>query len=221
MSGKDNNQEDIDKKEINSSQLDNSQIKNYEKGFEKDKRIVMSEIDDELVKTIEKGMNSSNDKNKKFNNILILEEKNKGLVNQVEILKESLLRKSAEFDNYKKRTDKEKEESYDFSLCKFIRNVLPILDNLNRAINSCGEDFEKNSFFLGIENIEKQFKETLKNMGLQEIETVGQIFDPHFHEAVVHVENKELGENIITKEIQKGYLCNKKLVRHSLVEVAN
>ena len=139
---------------------------------------------------------------------------------QVETLKDRLARTAAEFDNYKKRTAKEKEELYAHGVCETVLQILPVLDNLQRAVaaadTSGGEDMLE-----GVKMIQRQFEEALKAIGVEEIEAVGSTFDPEIHNAVMHDENEEAEENTITEEFMKGYSYKGKVVRHSMVKVAN
>ena len=128
------------------------------------------------------------------------------------------LRLMAEFDNFKKRTQKEKEELGAFATVNTIEKLLPVIDNLERAISSIEE---KNTFSDGVEMVYKQLIEILGKIGVEEIESVGKEFDPNFHNAVMHVEDEEAGSNIIVEEFMKGYKFKDKVIRYSMVKVAN
>jgi len=138
---------------------------------------------------------------------------------EIESLKDKLMRHAAEFDNYKKRTQKEKEEMYKLAVCDTIEKLLPVKDNLERAVTSVAEADEKVAE--GVKMIDKQFLDVLKDIGVEAIESVGAEFDPEKHNAVMHEENEELGENVITEEFMKGYSYKDKVIRHSVVKVAN
>ncbi len=127
------------------------------------------------------------------------------------------LRTLAEYENYKRRTQKEKDETYQFAQANTVAELLPVLDNLERAVAS----EESSPFKDGVEMIVKQLLETLSKMGVSEIEAVGKPFDPNLHAAVMHEDNEEVGENTITEQFQKGYLFKDKVIRYSMVKVAN
>ncbi len=134
---------------------------------------------------------------------------------KIDELNDKLKRSMAEFDNYRKRTDKEKSAMYE------IEKILPIVDNFERGLNSIPEDAKGSAFADGMEKIYKQFVRTLDDMGVKPIEAVGKPFDPNFHNAVMHVEDENLGENVVAVELQKGYTYKDSIVRHSMVQVAN
>lgn len=140
-----------------------------------------------------------------------LKEKNKEL-------EDKLLRQMAEFDNFRKRTLKEKEEIGAVAKTKCISELLPVLDNFERALQAeCGDaDFKK-----GVEMIFTSLKDTLSKMGVEEIEAEGQVFDPELHYAVSRIEDETLGENIVANVLQKGYRIGEKVIRHAMVAVAN
>ncbi len=138
---------------------------------------------------------------------------------EIESLKDKLMRHAAEFDNFKKRTQKEKEELYKMAVCDMIEKLLPVKDNMERAITSVLEADEK--IAEGVKMIDKQFLDVLTEIGVSEIESVGKEFNPEMHNAVMHEDNEEYGENIITEEFMKGYMYKDKVVRHSVVKVAN
>ena len=124
----------------------------------------------------------------------------------------------AEFENYKKRSQKERESIYGMITADVAASMLPIMDNLEKAAETKTED-EK--YQEGIKLVARQFEEALKRLGLEEIESVGKRFDPEFHEAVSHVEDESKGEQEIVEEYRKGYKIGNKVVRHSMVIVAN
>lgn len=140
---------------------------------------------------------------------------------KIEELTDRLTRQMAEFDNFRKRTEKEKSQMYEIGAKDIIEKILPVVDNFERGIAAVPEDEKANPFAEGMEKIYKQLITTLEEIGVKPIEAVGQEFDPDFHNAVMHVEDEEVGENIITEEFQKGYLYRDSVVRHSMVKVAN
>ena len=124
----------------------------------------------------------------------------------------------AEFENFKKRSNKEREGLYNSILSDVIEVMLPVVDNLENAakVETADENYKQ-----GVELVLKQFKDVLKSNGITEIETIGKTFDPELHEAVSSVEDSELGVQEIKEEYRKGYMIGNKVIRHSLVVVAN
>lgn len=131
---------------------------------------------------------------------------------------EKYLRTLAEYDNYRKRTIKEKESIYPEAKAVVVEKFLPVLDNFQRAIDSAEN---KDAFYEGVVMLKKQMDEVLGALGVEEIKAVGEEFNPEFHNAVMHVDDEEAGENIIMEEFQKGYKIGDRVVRHSMVKVAN
>lgn len=139
---------------------------------------------------------------------------------QVDEWKDKYVRLYADFDNYKKRTQKETLSSYNNGLSAAIEQMLPIVDNFDRAIAAI-DDSAKTDFSQGVEMIYKQLIDTLKNFGVEPIDALGKNFDPNFHDAVMHVDDEKYGENEIVEEFVKGYMIKDKVLRHSVVKVAN
>ena len=140
---------------------------------------------------------------------------------KIDELNDKLKRSMAEFDNYRKRTDKEKSAMYEIGAKDVIEKILPIVDNFERGLNSIPEDAKGSAFADGMEKIYKQFVKTLDDMGVKPIEAVGKPFDPNFHNAVMHVEDENLGENVIAETFQQGFQIGDKVIRHAMVKVAN
>ena len=140
---------------------------------------------------------------------------------KIDELNDKLKRSMAEFDNYRKRTDKEKSAMYEIGAKDVIEKILPVIDNFERGLAAVPEDKKEDAFVVGMDKIYKQFLTTLEEAGVKPIEAVGQEFNPDFHNAVMHVEDEGLGENIIAEEFQKGYMYRESVVRHSMVKVAN
>lgn len=140
------------------------------------------------------------------------------LKEELKTVNDRLLRTAAEFDNYKKRTDRERAGIAEYAKCEVIKKLLPILDNINRAeaADSGSEDYLK-----GIEMIVKQFSSLAGSLGIEEIGAPGDKFDPNLHEAVMHVEDEGLGENEIAEVLQKGYRLGDTVIRAAMVKVAN
>ena len=140
---------------------------------------------------------------------------------QIEELTDRLKRTMAEFDNYRKRTDKEKSAMYEIGAKDIVEKILPVVDNFERGLAAVPEDAKGTPFAEGMEKIYKQFMKTLDEIGVKPIEAVGKEFDPNLHNAVMHLEDENLGENVVASELQKGYTYRDSVVRHSMVQVAN
>ena len=138
---------------------------------------------------------------------------------QIEELTDQLKRNMAEFDNFRKRTEKEKSAMYEIGAKDVIEKILPVIDNFERGLKAVPEGGD--AFAEGMNMIYKQLLKTLEDLGVKPIEAVGQPFDPNFHNAVMHIEDENFGENVIAEEFQKGYLYRDSVVRHSMVKVAN
>ena len=137
---------------------------------------------------------------------------------QIEELTDRLKRSMAEFDNFRKRTEKEKASMYVIGAREIVEKILPIVDNFERGLAQAPEE---DAVADGMKMIYKQLMTALDEMGVKAIETVGKEFDPNLHNAVMHVEDENVGENIIVEEFQKGYTYKDFVVRHSMVKVAN
>lgn len=131
---------------------------------------------------------------------------------------EKYMRTLAEYDNYRKRTIKEKESIYPEAKAVVVEKFLPLMDNFSRAIESAEN---KDAFYDGVVMLKKQMDEVLTALGVEEIESVGQPFNPELHNAVMHIDDEEQGENVIVEEFQKGYKIGDRVIRHSMVKVAN
>ena len=168
--------------------------------------------------------NNENEKNQKTEKV----EKTEKKESEKELLKEKQAeldnitdrykRILAEFENYKKRSGKERENLYNMILADIVSSILPILDNLENAAKAESKDEE---YKKGIELVLKQFQDTLKSKGVEEIKTVGETFDPELHEAVSSVQDDTKGEKEIVQEYRKGYKIGTRVIRHSMVVVAN
>lgn len=132
---------------------------------------------------------------------------------------EKYVRLCADFDNYKKRTAREALSSYQNGLIAAVEELLPVVDNFDRATASIGED--DSQLAQGIKMVAKQLYDALDKLGVKPIEAAGQKFDPNLHNAVMHIEDENFGENVVAEELLKGYKCGDKVVRHSMVKVAN
>ena len=139
---------------------------------------------------------------------------------QIEELTDRVRRQMAEFDNFRKRTEKEKAAMYEIGAKSVIEKILPVIDNFERGLAGVSEDCE-DPFVTGMQKVYKQMMTTLESMEVKPIEAVGQEFNPDYHNAVMHVEDENLGENIVAEELMKGYMYRDSVVRHSMVKVAN
>ncbi len=140
---------------------------------------------------------------------------------KIEELTDRLMRNMAEFDNFRKRSEKEKSLMYDMGIKDFIEKILPIVDNFERGLGTVTDKEKESGFAQGIELIYRQLMTTLEEIGLRPIDAVGKEFDPNFHNAVMHGEDDSMGENLVTDEFQKGYIYKDMVVRHSMVKVVN
>ena len=140
---------------------------------------------------------------------------------KIEELTDKLTRQMAEFDNFRKRTEKEKSQMYEIGAKDIIEKILPVVDNFERGLDAVKEEDKEDPFVQGMEKVYKHLVTTLEGIEVKPIEAVGQPFDPNFHNAVMHVEDENFGENIVAEEFQKGYTYRDSVVRHSMVKVAN
>jgi molecular chaperone GrpE len=140
---------------------------------------------------------------------------------KIDELNDRLIRTMAEFDNFRKRSEKEKAQMFEIGARDIIEKVLPVIDNFERGLGAISEDEKESAFVQGIEKIYKQMVTTLAEAGLKPIDAVGKEFDPNFHNAVMHAEDAELGENTVADEFQKGYMYRETVIRHSMVKVVN
>lgn len=173
------------------------------------------EDNEEIIEETADGQNE--DKENDLEIMRKLKDENKKLNNELEALKDRLLRLTAEYENYRKRTAKEKEGIYSDATSDVLKEMIPVLDNLERAITLDGnlEDFKT-----GIEMTIKSFKTSFEKLGVEEIDvTTG--FDPNFHQAVMHVQDENFGTNEVVEVFQKGYKKADKIIRYTMVKVAN
>lgn len=140
---------------------------------------------------------------------------------KIEELTDRLTRQMAEFDNFRKRTDKEKSQMYEVGAKDIIEKILPVVDNFERGLDAVKEEDKEDPFVQGMEKVYKHLMTTLEEIEVKPIEAVGKEFDPNFHNAVMHVDDENFGENIVAEEFQKGYTYRDSIVRHSMVKVAN
>lgn len=178
------------------------------------------EIDDK-IKDINEEISEA--KENEADNVEVLDEETASEKDEKDVkideLTDKLQRNLAEFDNFRKRTLKEKVVRFDDGIREAIEKLLPVFDNFDRALDSC-EDKE-NSLYKGIAMVHKQCAEILLSLDVEEIQSVGEQFDPNKHFAVAHVEDEAKGENEIVEVMQKGYICKDKIIRAAMVKVAN
>lgn len=140
---------------------------------------------------------------------------------QIEELKDRVTRQMAEFENFRKRTEKEKSQMFEVGVKTMVEKILPVVDNFERGLAQVPDDKKNDSFVEGMNMIYKQMMTAFDEIGVKPIEAVGKEFDPNLHNAVMHVDDDTLPENSIVEEFQKGYIYHDQVVRHSMVKVAN
>ena len=211
--------ENMSKEEMVKEAVEEAKAKAYKEAEEQDTEETVEEAAEEAADPTEEteGSEEGSGFMKKFGRKNKKDKKDE----KIEELTDRLTRQMAEFDNFRKRTEKEKSQMYEIGAKDIIEKILPVVDNFERGIAAVPEEEKSNPFAEGMEKIYKQLMTTLEEIGVKPIEAVGQEFDPDFHNAVMHVEDEEVGENIITEEFQKGYLYRDSVVRHSMVKVAN
>ena len=138
--------------------------------------------------------------------------------NEADEIKDRLMRTLAEFDNYKKRTQKEKDSLYEYTVCEIVSKILPVYDTLKLSLNHESQD---EALKKGVDLTLKQFEKVLSELNVTEIEALGKEFDPNYHNAVMHVDDDSFGEKEIVEVLQVGYKMNDKVIRYSMVKVAN
>ena len=140
---------------------------------------------------------------------------------KIKELNDRLLRNLAEFENFGKRTDKEKSQMFEMGAKSIIEKILPAIDSFELGMAAMSEEDKASGVGQGMEKIYKQLMTILEGAGVKQIEALGKEFDPNLHNAVMHEENEEFGENTVSQELQKGYMYNDSVIRHSMVKVAN
>ena len=178
-------------------------------------------VEEEASKETEESQDTKDTESKEKKKFFAKKEKKDKKDEKIEELTDRLTRQMAEFDNFRKRTQREKSQMYEIGAKDIIEKILPVIDNFERGLAAVPEESKEDPFVEGMEKIYKQIMTTLEGVGVKPIEAVGQEFNPDFHNAVMHVEDEEAGENIITEEFQKGYMYHDSVVRHSMVKVAN
>ncbi len=138
---------------------------------------------------------------------------------KIEELTDQVKRQMAEFDNFRKRTEKEKSQMFETGAKSVIEKILPVIDNFERGLAAVPEEEKENAFVQGMDKVYRQMLTELDTIGVKPIEAVGKEFDPEYHNAVMQVESEEYESGIVAQELQKGYLYNDTVVRHSMVAV--
>ena len=201
-----------------------------EKDLKKEAEEVQTEDIEETAETVEETTEEAAVEAEENGEADKAEEKKKGFFRKdkkdkkdekIAELNDRLMRQMAEFDNFRKRTEKEKQQMYGIGAAEVVEKLLPVVDNFERGLAAMTEEEKETSFAQGIEMIYKQLMTALSDLGVTAIEAVGQEFNPDFHNAVMHVEDEAVGENIVVEELQKGYTYKGFVVRHSMVKVAN
>ena len=139
----------------------------------------------------------------------------------IEELTDRVKRQMAEFENFRKRSEKEKSGMFEMGERSVIEQLLPIVDNFERGLSAVPEESKDDPFVEGMEKVYKQMQEMLEKLGVKPIDAVGTEFNPDFHNAVMHVDDEEAGENTVAEEFLKGYTYKDHVIRHSMVKVAN
>ena len=177
------------------------------------------EADEAIDKKKTKKESSKDSKSKK--ELLKAKEDIKTLEENVNALNDKYLRLMAEYDNFKKRTQREKETIMSDSIGDTALKLLPVIDNFERALLSFDDESKKGDLYKGLEMIYKETIDTFAKLGVTKIEAIGKEFDPLLHNAVMHIEDDSLGENIVCEEFQKGYMYKDKVIRYAMVKVCN
>ena len=209
----------MSKEEMVKEAVEEAKAKAYKEAEEQDTEETVEEAAEEAAEPTEEteGSEEGSGFMKKFGRKNKKDKKDE----KIEELTDRLTRQMAEFDNFRKRTEREKSQMYEIGAKDIIEKILPVIDNFERGLAAVPEESKEDPFVEGMEKIYKQIMTTLEGVGVKPIEAVGQEFNPDFHNAVMHVEDEEAGENIITEEFQKGYMYHDSVVRHSMVKVAN
>lgn len=197
-------------KEVNSTEADDTAFE------ESDIEIAEEDLEEESEGSLGDGQKSGKSffrKDKK-------EKKDKKDL-KIEELNDRLIRTMAEFDNFRKRSEREKAQMFEIGARDIIEKILPVIDNFERGLGAISEEEREGAFAQGVEKIYKQMFTALSDAGLKPIDAVGKPFDPNFHNAVMHAEDPEQGENLVAEEFQKGYSYRETVIRHSMVKVVN
>ena len=211
--------ENMSKEEMVKEAVEEAKAKAYKEAEEQDTEETVEEAAEEAAEPTEEteGSEEGSGFMKKFGRKNKKDKKDE----KIEELTDRLTRQMAEFDNFRKRTEKEKSQMYEVGAKDIIEKILPVVDNFERGLDAVKEEDKEDPFVQGMEKVYKHLLTTLEGIEVKPIAAVGQPFDPNFHNAVMHVEDENFGENIVAEEFQKGYTYRDSVVRHSMVKVAN
>lgn len=213
MGEQENLQSEVDEKEIPEEILENEEeiLENKEEKAEEDAADIGEEAAgaEEDTKSHKKKSRSEKKQDAKLNELKIKNEE----------LEDKVKRQMAEFDNFRKRTEKEKSGMFELGAKSVIEKILPVIDNFERGLNSVPENEKDGPFAEGMNMIYRQLMTELDGLGVKAIEAVGNEFDPNLHNAVMQVESEEYESGIVAQELQKGYMYRESVVRHSMVGV--
>lgn len=213
MSKKDNNINNVDEADVNINDTD------VTSDTDKDADTVEAQDSSDADVKAEKSDNASDAQGAEETVDINNKKDQKDAV--IEDLQDRLKRQMAEFDNYRKRTEKEKSAMFEMGASDVVKKLLPIVDNFERGFKSVTEEELQTPFAKGMDMVYKQTIKMLEDLQVKPIEAVGSEFNPEFHNAVMHVEDDSQGENIIVEEFEKGYTYRDVVIRHSMVKVAN
>lgn len=212
----------VEEKEKN---IDMSEIKEEkEETLEQETKVETEEQQEKVEESLDDAQNPEDKKSffkKKGKSAKVLEVELKKAKEESEEYKDRYQRLMAEFENARKRNAKETGRMYDMGAKDILEKLLPVVDNFERGLATATEEEKETPFVQGIDKIYKQLMTVLGDVGVTPMDAEGKEFNPDFHNAVMHVENEELGENVVAAELQKGYMYKDMVLRHSMVTVAN
>lgn len=209
--------EDIKKETIDNETAENKAEEESTQAAEEAKDTDMNETesDDDASADVDAKADEKSDEKKG----LFKKKKKDKKDEQIEELNDRLKRQMAEFENFRKRSEKEKSQMFDMGAKTIVEKILPVIDNFERGLAAVPDDKKDDPFITGMDKVYKQMLTELDAAGVKPIECVGQEFDPDFHNAVMQVENDELESGTVAQELQKGYMYKDSVVRHSMVSV--
>nr|WP_308668425.1 nucleotide exchange factor GrpE [uncultured Agathobacter sp.] len=213
--------EDIKKETIDNETAENKAEEIEIEGADEESTQAAEEANDTDVKDTESEDDASADADAKADEKkgLFKKKKKDKKDEQIEELNDRLKRQMAEFENFRKRSEKEKSQMFDMGAKTIVEKILPVIDNFERGLAAVPDDKKDDPFITGMDKVYKQMLTELDAVGVKPIECVGQEFDPDFHNAVMQVENDELESGTVAQELQKGYMYKDSVVRHSMVSV--
>ncbi len=196
----------------------NTESENESDGLSEETADESGDMPEDMEKTAGKSVDSKEGEKKGF----FKKDKKKDKKDElIEELTDKYKRTFAEFDNFRKRSEKEKASMYEIGAKDIIEKILPVVDNFERGFKAVSEEEKNTPFAEGMDKIYKQLLTTLNDCGVNEIEAEGKEFDPNLHNAVMHIEDEAFGDNEVIEVLQKGYMYKESVVRHSMVKVAN